>query len=400
MAFSFKRTAAAAVAVMCAASMCGCADSGALMSVDGIEIANGVYLTKLMSAYSSAYSEISAVKSEAGDTSEIEDVFAESIDGVSASEWIKAEALKSVKRHVAIERLFEEHGLSLPEGEAEAINVDLNSMWDEENFYAQYIYGTDTMGEYYESVGVGKDSMRAIYTNQSKENEVFDCYYDTDGVNAVSDEEFNAYLSDNYTVVKYMTLEYVDKFGISLKEDASIQAIKDTAQSYVDRLNGGEAYVDVRYDYDLKAAQNDASADAEDAYAELEGELPDFDTYIEEAVNAATAEKYENADELDVVISKASSTLAEDLTDFIWNSATPDGKAYLYETDTASYVIVREDITAKESWLADNRTSVLGEIKGEEFEALLEQTYADYAVDANDYLVNNKYAPENIKGLD
>ncbi len=401
MAFSFKKTAAAAVAIICAASMCGCADDGSLMSIDGINIPNGLYLSNVITAHGNAHSEISSVNAEAGDTSEIEDIFAESIDGMTASEWIKAEALKSVKRYAAVERLFEEYGLSLPEGETESINADLNTAWDEESFYAQYIYGTNTMGEYYESVGIGKESMRLIYTTQSKENELFKYYFGTDGVNAVPDEELDAYLVENYAVVKYMQLEYVDKFGISLKEDNAIQAIKDTASSYVDRLNGGESYADVRYDYDLKAAQNQASADAEDAYAKLEDEvLPDFDAYIQEAVDAATAEKYENVDDLDVVINKASSTLAEDLTDFIWNSATPDGKAYLFETDTASYVIVREDITVKDNWIDENLISILGTMKGDEFEALLEAAYADYVVEIDDYLVNNKYAPENIKGLE
>ncbi len=400
MAFSFRKIVAAAVAITCTASMCGCMDSGALMSIEGVDIPNGVYLSTVMTSYSDAYSKISTAKADLGDTSEIEDVFAETVEDMTASEWIKADALKNVKRFVAIEKLFDEYGLSLSSEVTDSLNSDLNTMWDEENYYVQYIYGFDTMGEYYESVGISKDSMRVIYTNQSKENEVFAHLYDTDGTNAVSDEELNTYLVDNYASVKYLQLDYVDKFGISLKEDASIQAIKDTAKSYVDRLNNGESYLDVKYDYDLKAAQDKASADAEDAYAELEGDLPDFDTYINDAVAAATATKYENADELDVVISKESSSLSEEFTDFIWNSITPDGKAYLFETDSASYVVVREDITTKESWKTENRTGVLGEIKGEEFETKLEETYANYSVEADDYLVNNKYAPENIKGLE
>lgn len=400
MAFSFRKIVAAAVAITCTASMCGCMDSGVLMSIEGVDIPNGVYLSTVMTSYSDAYSKISTAKADLGDTSEIEDVFAETVEDMTASEWIKADALKNVKRFVAIEKLFDEYGLSLSSEVTDSLNSDLNTMWDEENYYVQYIYGFDTMGEYYESVGISKDSMRVIYTNQSKENEVFAHLYDTDGTNAVSDEELNTYLVDNYASVKYLQLDYVDKFGISLKEDASIQAIKDTAKSYVDRLNNGESYLDVKYDYDLKAAQDKASADAEDAYAELEGDLPDFDTYINDAVAAATATKYENADELDVVISKESSSLSEEFTDFIWNSITPDGKAYLFETDSASYVVVREDITTKESWKTENRTGVLGEIKGEEFETKLEEAYANYSVEADDYLVNNKYAPENIKGLE
>ncbi len=397
---SLKRTLAAAMAVICTASMCGCADSGYIMTIDGVDIRNGIYLSGAVSAYSEAFNKVTEANTEEGDTAEVEDLFAETIEDKSASDWIKEEALNTVKRYVAIERLFEEHSLTLPEGEMDAVNADLNSVWDDENFYAQYIYGFNTMGEYYESIGISKDSMREIYTNQSKENEVFDYYYGENGVNAVPADELNTYLTENYASVKYLQLDYDDKFGLALKDEASIQAIKDTAQSYVDRLNNGEDYLDIQYDYDLKAAQNKASADAEDAYAELPDEnLPDFDAYIQEAVDAATAERKDSADELDVVINKESSTLAEDITDFIWNTPA-DGKAYLFENDEASFVVVREDITTKDSWLDTNRVSVVGQIKGDEFETMLEETYSAYTVDLNDYLVNNKYAPEKLKGLE
>ena len=86
MAFSFKKTAAAAMAIICTASMCGCMDSGYIGSINGIQIRNGMYLSYVMSAYSDGHTEVTEAKSEAGDTSEVADLYVETIDGKNAKD--------------------------------------------------------------------------------------------------------------------------------------------------------------------------------------------------------------------------------------------------------------------------------------------------------------------------
>ena len=58
-----KRIAAAVLTVCLAASLCGC-DRGYIMTVDGMEIRNGVYLTFQQSAYSKAQTELNNQNSE------------------------------------------------------------------------------------------------------------------------------------------------------------------------------------------------------------------------------------------------------------------------------------------------------------------------------------------------
>ncbi|MGN0650804.1 MAG: hypothetical protein ACI4KM_10235 [Oscillospiraceae bacterium] len=404
MSFNFKKTAAAGAAIILAASMCGCADTGYIGTVNGVKYRTGVYLSALLTAAGTAQTEVSEVRKEAGDTSEISDIFVETIDGKNAIDWIKEEALASLKRSAAADKLFADNGLELSADEIKGINDEINSMWNDENFYAQYIYGVDTMGEYYDSIGIGKESLRDIYTNNAKQENLFMHFYDTDGEKAVSEDEINKQLTDTRACVKYIELPFEDKYGIDLKEEAEIQSVKDKAADYASRLNSGTDFIEIQYEHDLAAAQNEAAVKAENEYAELsetEGaEVPaDYDKYIQDAIDAATATKHESADELDVVISKSGSSLSEELTDFIW-SISADGKAVTFETDSAAYVVVREDITAKTSWKEQNRTSILHEIKQDEFKEILDSEGNGLEVSLDSYLVDTKYAPNKIKGIE
>lgn len=409
MAYNFKRCAALAAAVVCAVSLTGCSDNGYMGTVDGTEIRNGIYLSQMMAAYSNARNAVNEAKEEAGDTSEIDDLFDESIDGVSAEEWIKTETVELVKRYVAIEKLFDSKGLSLSDEERNEITESINNDWDAEsiNYYgfslsvATY-YGYPTLGEYYESIGIGKDSLKDMDLNALKEEKLFLDYFTNDEEAKVSEDEINAYLSENYANVKYIQVPFEDYAGIWLDEEddaEEIAALKAKAQSYVDRFNAGESIIDIMYEQDLINAQNDAVVAAETALEDEDAEQPeDFDAYIEEAKNAATAEKAETVEELEIIISKESSSLSDELTEFIWKTEA-DGKAYYLEGEKSAYLVIRDDITTKTEWKENNKVYILEQITGDEFDEYLESVYADYKVDFDSYLFDNKYAPSSYKGF-
>lgn len=395
-----KRLIACAAALACAGCLSGCADTGYVMSVDGVEFKNGIYLNCLLTSINNANIEVKEEKEEYGETSAVEDIFKETVDGKDAELWIKEDALNQMKRYTAIQRLCEEYGLTVTDEKKSEISDTINSLWNDENFYAQYLYQTDTMGEYYDSIGIGKDSMRQIYTFTALSELLFEHYYGTDGITPVADDEFDAYIKENYAAVKYVELEFNDYQGLDLKEEADIQAVRDLAQSYADRINDGESFVEIKYEFDLKNAQDEARVNAEDEYAAETAETkPDYDSYIEEKVNAATAEKAESEDKLVTVINKESSTLDEDITEYIWNLAD-DSKASLFETIDSVYVVVRDDVTTKDTWKSDNRSTVLRAMKDDDYENILKETYAGYQVQQNSYLVDSKYAPNKIKGTE
>ena len=463
MSHNYRRFIAASCAIVCAASMTGCSDSGYIGTINGMQIPNGIYIYDLqLTAYNEASSKIKEEKGDSLGTAEVT-VFTETIDGKPASAWLKDYALERVKRYVAIETLFDEYGLTLSDDDNNSINDYIKSLDTDLGYYAQY-YGIEesTFGEHFENMGISKDTLRKITENSYKESAVFLHNYDKDGLTPVSEDEINSYATENYAAVKLLKVTFTDHQGLSLKDDADKEKIRELAQSYADRANSGEDWVDIQYDFDLRAAQYEAWTDAEDSYAEehsstaeaksteeakqtaeatetaeadkstaevsetaesaataeagtAEAETPaeeiytkpiistgdaDYDKYVQDKLDAATADKKESAEDCEQYIKKDSSSLNEKLTEYVWNTAA-DGKATLFENEDENcvYVVVRDDVTTMKTWLETQNESILHGIKDDAFDELLKSTYDSYSVELNDYLVNTKYAPEKLRGI-
>lgn len=463
MSHNYRRFIAASCAIVCAASMTGCSDSGYIGTINGMQIPNGIYIYDLqLTAYNEASSKIKEEKGDSLGTAEVT-VFTETIDGKPASAWLKDYALERVKRYVAIESLFDEYGLTLSDDDNNSINDYIKSLDNDLGYYAQY-YGIEesTFGEHFENMGISKDTLRKITENSYKESAVFLHNYDKDGLTPVSEEEINSYATENYAAVKLLKVTFTDHQGLSLKDDADKEKIRELAQSYADRANSGEDWVDIQYDFDLRAAQYEAWTDADDSYAEehsstaeaksteeakqtaeaaetaetaeadkstaeisetaesaaaetAEAEIPaeeiytkpivstgdaDYDKYVQDKIDAATAEKKESAEDCEQYIKKDSSSLNEKLTEYVWNTAA-DGKATLFENEEENcvYVVVRDDVTTMKTWLETQNESILHGVKDDAFDELLKSTYDSYSVELNDYLVNTKYAPEKLRGI-
>lgn len=398
-----KKIAAAALAVVLAATLCGC-DRGYLMKVDGMDIRNGVYLQLMESAYSmaeSAYENENAENSETseadGDTSGAEKIpiTDRTIEGKTGSQWIKDETLNSVKRFVAIQRKCDELGISLTDDELNAINVDVNSTWESENMYVKYLYGFDTMGEYYESRGIALESVVEINRVNELQNKLFLHFYQKGGEFEVSESEMDSYLNETYCAVKYLSLTYTDASGALLTTDEEKNAVMEKARGYAERLNNGESPVDVFYEYNLSNLEESVKASAETDYSEDNADNLTKDEWIKKQIESANLTKAETPDDLDRFITKDSTNFDSDTRDFIFNAAA-DGKAFVREGSTAVYVIIKEDVTKKTTWKEENNEAFLTAIKGDEFRGMVDLFGQNYEVDPDDYLVNKKYGPEKL----
>lgn len=392
-----KKTAAAVLAVILAASLCGC-DRGYIMTVDGMDIRNGVYLSLLNTAYAMAQDEIKKQSSDE-DNSENEassvPVTKGEIDGKNASQWIKEETMKAVRRFVAVQRKCDELGLSLTEEEIKEINTNISETWDSENSYLQYLYGYNTMGEYYESQGIGQESMRAILKVNKLQDKLFMYFYDKGGDLEVTESEMDEYLKDNYATVKMQVFSYTDASGAKLEEDDDKKAVKEKAQEYADRINKGEKPVDVFYEYNMSRAQEAAEAKAETEYTEDNEEGLTKEEWIKQQVEAMNITKAESEEDLDRFLSKESSSFDQEVTEYIFN-AEIDGKATVFETDSGVYLIIKEDITKKTNWKEENHENILNELKGDDFQNMVDLFGQNYEVTADESLINKKYGPEKL----
>lgn len=396
-----KKAAAAILAVVLAASLCGC-DKGYIMTVDGVDIRNGVYLSFLRTSYSMALKEYEDQNADDDDTPAEEGaekkkviITDEEIDGKNGSQWIKDETMKAVRRFVAIQRKCEELGLTLTDEEIMEVNSDLNETWESENQYLQVMYGINTMGEYYEAQGIGMESMREILRVNKLQDKLFMYFYGKDGEFEVTDDEIDEYLKENYATAKIQNFSYTDASGKKLEDDDDKKAVKDAAQKYADRINKGEKPADVFYEYNLDRAKAAAEAKAETGYDKDNEEGLTKEEWIKQQVENAGIEKAESEDDLDRFLSKESSSLDEKTTEYIFN-AKADEKATIFEAENGVYLIIKGDITKKSSWKEKNNENILNEMKGDDFQNLVDIFGQNFEVVADDSLVNRKYSPEKL----
>lgn len=416
MKLGFKKITAAIVATAAAVSMSGCMDNGKIMTVDGMEINNGIYLYYQQTAYSTAQTKISEAQQEKLDkladeiindtssdsssdtsssSSEIK-YFEQTIDGKSTSQWVKDETLRLVKQYVGVLRLCEQKGISLEQSEIDEIAEQVKGVWENSDYYMQYFFGFDTAGQYYESNGVGRESYTLINNEKALKDKLFVKLYDKDGENPTPDEDIAAYAKENYACGVVLGFPYKDYKGNTLTSDSDKKAVDDLAEEYAKRISSGESLIDIQYDYDLKEERDEAREQIEDYYDKNPVEGKTKEEYLAEELEKLTVDREESEDDIIEFFKKDNNTLVEEVSEFMFK-AKDDGKAELLKTEGSVFVIVRYDVTGKTEWMEYNRTTILMELKNDDFNKYLDDFSANLSVNTNSYLVDTKYKPERLE---
>lgn len=401
---TFKKIAAVLSAAAIAASLSGCVDNGYIMTVDGMPIRNGVYISFQQTSVSSASSRLSEVDSAFTDNtgaSMESNMFDRKIDGISVSEWVKEDTKTNIKQFVGVQRLCEKYGVTLTDEERTQVNKEVQDNWDATNvdyygytFTIEQIYGYKTMGDYYSSQGIGIDSLKEIAITNKLSDKLFLHYYGEGGEKAVPSDELDKYFDENAVAYKLITMNYLDFRGDPVVGDEKDEII-ERAKSYANRYNNGESFVDVIYDHDLLNAQNAARKEAEELYELDPVEGYTVEEYMEKMAKDAKAEKGTSDDDYDELVFVDSGILTDELMEFIKN-APIDGKAAVYEGATSAYVIIRNPVSDFPDWKEKYTEDVLTELKGEEYDKMIAELCKNYEIVQDDRLVNSKYAPEKL----
>ncbi len=378
---SLKRTLATALcgAMILSAASCG-SNTKTALTVDGDELSAGIYIYYQMSALGEAQEKLAEEQPALDTSAENFDITAYSVEGTPVCEWVKNKAIEQCRRYVAINKKFDELGLALTADESSEINEYVNGLWTEENMYAQYIYGVDIIGEYYEQYGIGEQSFKNVYTLAYKEDKVFDAIYGEGGSLEVPADELKASVVEKYALVKYLEIE--DGYD---------------AQKYYSMLGEGKSFSEMKqaYDTDVELAEIEAEmAEAEANGEEYDGILP------EELVVTASEES-----ELESVIEKDLPDPSEEFVEAVFamdigestiisvpNESTDENGNNV--TTFSFYVASRLDITEDEETFTGYCGTVLHDRKDEEFDESIKADGAALSVTENSaamsrYTVNN-----------
>lgn len=369
-----KMTKRAMAAVLCGAlalTACSCGNTtGTALTIDGTDIPAGVYICYQMDAYSKAQAALAEAQPDLDMYAEDFDIKAQTIEGVNAEEWIKNKTFELCRNYVAANKAFDEYGLSLTAEQQAEINQYVTSAWEEENMYAQYLYGFDTIGEYYESKGVGEKSYKETQTLYYKQEAVFNHLYGEGGELEVPAEEINAKILSDYALV--LSFEVDPAYG--------------KAQDYVDMLNGGTSFTAAKQAYD----QAEAVAEAEEAKKEAEEAGEEYDGTLPEDVVVAEVEESTLKDVVNVNDVAPSESYVKDVfamtngeNKLITVSEDITGADGTTTTAISYYVVKKLDISADAEVMEEYSETVLFDMKSSELEETLKAKGAAYSLTEN-----------------
>lgn len=355
MSFLKKSTAFIAAAAM-ALSMSSCGkDTTWGAEIDGEQLRAGIMIYFQSSAVSEAMAYLpstdasAAADGEAATTTESVSVLDITIEDKPARQWINDKAVQSMREFAAVEKKFAELGLTFENKEEDRLNIVVDQMWD-------------YFGEYYEKLGVSKQSYYDVGLNSEKKSAIFKYYYGKGGAKEVPDDEVVSYLTENNARVKYFTMPLKDGEGNLLKSEGKAE-LKTMVEGYIDRLNASSVtFEEIQKEYN-NYYDNLVKAATETA----EGENTDTAEQPETEEDTAAAEP-----NYGTVISKDSTYLSEKLINAAFGETdTPSGDYILIEDDDREvyYLVQTMGLFDDPDYLENNRESVLHNLRDEEFSA-------------------------------
>ncbi len=353
---TLRKLAAFSAACVMTLSLTACGENTATIGkIGGEDIPAGIYLYHA----TSVYRQTALQKTEEQAT-----VWDITVDGKTAEQHIEDEAVMRVKKLVAVEKKFDELGLSFTEKEKDYYKASA------ENAYKQ---SEDAFSE----SGIGLDSFTRIVENDAKYAAVFAAYYDESGIEPVRASEINKYMKDNYARIELLEVSLKDAEGNLLKGAEKEKAI-NRAKSYVKRADSEDfgALVYEEYNVLLKSM---AEANGTE-FTKVDYKPGDADEYA-----------FEQIVDMNEMVSNFPSTVKDEIL-----AHKADGKAFLIESSDCYYVVKRHNILEREGIVDTYKATVLQALKGEEFMEL-ETKWAEELDFEWNAEAKERYAPKKLK---
>ena len=424
MAKAKKITAALTAALLCTASLTACSVPSYVMTAGDSKIHAGIYiyneLTEMSYQMTMMYYQKGIKK----------DYFDQKVDGKAFDEYLSDYALTATKEYAAVVDKFNELGLTLSDEDIKSINDSISSTWD-------------SQGEFYESEGISKESVKLALKGSKMREELFDHYYAEGGEEADSDDEMVKYLDDNY--LRYKSISFAKTKASTDSSSSATDSSTDSADAaneeakakrdeFLEKAQGVsfddfDRIIDEYNDYvaskkasdSSSAADSDSSASDSSTASDDTSSVSDIDTSSTasddtSSVSDSTADSSTVASDTDSSTDSSSSAPDPYANEKMMNYGTMDdsqndttnGKilkevsgmstdvATAYEDDNAYYILIKGDVKGRDTEYAkDNHEDLLKEMKSDEFQKKLTSW-----VEKLDIKVNNKaikrYTPKVV----
>lgn len=354
-------------------SGCSTGNVGVPLTVNGNEIPAGLYILFCGSAYGEAQRVFRDENPDTDTSAEDFDFHSQTVDGKAFDQYVKDKAIEYCVRHLKVASLYAEQGLKFSDDDKDNLADTVAAQWNCDlttwTTTLAFANGYDTLGEYYEHIGVSKSSLKQYYEiNQYKSSALFDAYYDKGGSKEVSDSEINDYVDKNYALSRYFAVSLKDDDGNVIEDKDKLAELEKLANGYAAELNGGKAYKDVYAEYQkyLNGSEESSSTNTED-------EILDTD--------------------YDRVLSSDGTSPSEEFVTALF--AQNKNSATVFKAEEYYYVVQKLDILTAEKdgkkYVDTYRSDALYGLKSDEYEEMLVSDAA------NQNVVETKGIPDYCK---
>lgn len=349
----FKKITAILLCVLMVVSVTACGeDTSWVVKTDKTTTTAGTYMYYLLGAYSAAYNLVENPE---------KNILSQTVEGISAEEWIKNTAMDSVKFATVVFEKFEEMGLELSEENAQYAKQ-----------YADYYWSS--AGQIYLNHGVNYDTFCNCVAADIMVSQLFETIYGKGGEKEISAEDMKKGLAENFVKVKEIGISLAGITG-EMRSDKLQETLKAKAEDYKKRIEAGEKIEDLikeHYNVEVDLAVEESGKTAEELLGNNPGEVDtDF-----------------------VIVSKNSTNYsANELTEIF---KLEIGKVVVLVEKEYVRVIQKYDITEDDTYLEQYDYDIRVTLKADEFTEEIEALAKDLVVEVNEAALK-KYKPSKIK---
>lgn len=245
-------------------------------------------------------------------------------------------------RYVAVNSTFTSYGFSLDDSEKADISDEVNALWN-------------VFGEYYEKIGVSKQTYIKIKTSEAYQEKLRLAFFDKGGTDEISDPVLRGILVRDYIAFKYVkTPVYTtDIFGNEVMlSDSEVQELADL--------------------YSKEISSVTASYGVEKAYSDISGKFPLTEMSYETVVSDRDDHKFPS------VFFDAVKEIAE-------------GSASAFRYGDSYYLIYRINILTDVSIFNSKRSECLKTVSEEPLQSKINVMCNAYQSKRNTLSVNENY---------
>ena len=342
-----KRAAAAAVAAaVTAGTMAGCSSTDYALTADGKKVNAGVYISYALSEMTSQM----YTMYYGGKVKDLSECFDKQIDGKDFTTYVKDSALEKTKEFATVNAKFDELGLKLSKDDKNTISDNVSSSWD-------------SNGDFYESEGISRESIKQTYEFSFKRSAIFDYYYAEGGKEEVPADDLQTYVNDNYIRYKLVTIPKSTSTDDDTKKSENAE-IKELVDGYLEEAKelDFEGFDKIIDEYDAYKKAKDAE-DSTDSSAD-ESAVTDLDSSsAADESSAADDTSSDDSSEADTELSADTDTSSSD-------DSSADGDSEEEDKYANETVVNYTDGTNKDSdKYNENNAELLKQIKEGEYGA-------------------------------